>query len=116
MSSTVSDFMLADRPGAEWFRDHDGMMATTKGKDEVKTYTLDWSAKLTSGETISTVANTARGVTIDSSSNTSTVTTITISGTAGTVEQKITTSAGRVLVDERRFHQRPWERNTDYRV
>lgn len=82
------------------------MSTFAKDPADVLDYTVDWSAWLAVGETISTSAFTvASGITLDSESNTTTTATAWISGgTAGTtytITSQITTSAARTA--ERSF-------------
>lgn len=76
------------------------MTTFTHDPNAVLDYSVDWSAWLASGETITVSSWTAAtGITIDSDSNTTTVATAWISGgTAGrnyTATNHIVTSAGR---------------------
>lgn len=86
-----------------YFRDIDGIMATSKRIEEVVSLVLDWSDLLASGETISSVAYEDLGVTRSSTSNTTTTTTTKVTGTGSTIV-KATLSTGRVLHREVRFY------------
>ncbi len=76
---------------------------TPKDPDDVDDFTLDWTARLGTGETVSTFTATvlSGGVSISASSNTTTTTTARITGgtdgTPATVRYRVVTSLGRQL-------------------
>lgn len=115
MSSLITDYLQSSWGGGEWFVDHDGVLATTKHKDSVITYQTDWSGRMADGETIASATYTVDGVTLDASSETTTVTSYTISQSGGSITIAVTTSAGRTLVEPRRFYSAPeGETTSDY--
>jgi VCBS repeat-containing protein len=93
----------------EWFTDRNGMPATTKRKNEVKSYAIDFRGEMETGETISTKTVTASGVTVSASSittgvdGTNTTVSITVTGSEGTVTVKVVTSSSRTLEKKVRF-------------
>ena len=85
-----------------FFRDVDGMLSVARHEDEVAPVTLDYSDALDTGETVATSAWDADGVTLSGEATTTTTASATISGTDGEIQNTITTSAGRTLVQEMR--------------
>jgi hypothetical protein len=81
-----------------WFDALDGRHTTTKAYDERKDYSIDFSDRLSTGETITAVAWELGGPTSHAQSNTTTTVTISMSGT-GTGKLTVTTSAARKLVE-----------------
>lgn len=98
--------------GRGFFRDRDGIPVIVHHPDEVNSYVVDWTDELGS-ETISTSAWTASGVTVSSAAISGTTTTANIKAT-GSVENKITTSGGRTLVQLLRFREGPRREIEDY--
>lgn len=78
-----------------YFRDVDGIDATSKRTAEVLSETIDWTDRL-DGETISGATWTSRGATISGESYTDTTTSATITG-VGEVVIQVSTSGGRTL-------------------
>ena len=75
-------------------------------QDEVETFTIDASAWLQSGETISSVERTADGATISGTSNTTTRAVQNLSG-EGDAVINLVTSAGREKQVWLRVHDKP---------
>ncbi len=106
-----TDYGELDR--REWYRDHDGIRATTKHEDDAIQYTIDltdWLAQH-GGTTISSTSDEAHGVTIDTASaaasgmgGSNTAFTVTISGTNGWIKVTVTTADSQTLVVRRRFY------------
>jgi hypothetical protein len=101
MSSTSFD--LPERPGSDWFRDEEGVLTTSKHRDEVLPVTLDVSESLPSGVTISSVAWKDQGVTTSLRANSTTTVSANVTGTDGSFAVTITLSSGAKLVRTRRF-------------
>lgn len=97
-----------------YFRDRDGVLATSKRYDEIVQLVLDWTDQLASGETVSSVAYEDSGVTRSSTSNTTTTSTTSVTGT-GETEITVTTSAARKLQAVVRFYGAEGVRAGDYR-
>lgn len=97
----------------EWFLDKDGVPTTSKHKDEIKTYDVDFAEQLTSGETLATVTTDPQGVTVSASSivagidAANTAARLTVTDTDGHVEITVTTSTSRTLVQLIRFIGNP---------
>ena len=97
----------------EWFRDKRGVWTTSKDKDAVDNYDIDFFEQLDSGETLSTVTVDANGVTVNTSTivsgieSTNTAVRLNISDTDGHVEVTVTTSGSRTLVRDVRFIAAP---------
>lgn len=97
-----------------WSKDRQGVPWTSKHKDSVETYDVDFSDKLASGETISTRTVTASGVTVTSNSivtglgGSSTAVRLTgVTGTDGHVKVKVVTSDSKTFIREVRFRGVP---------
>lgn len=116
MSSVVTDYLPSERTGSEWYTAGDKVRETVKHDDSVRTYTINYTNMLASGETISSVSHDANGVTLSGTSNTTTAWTYRVTGTGGSVTTTVTTSASRTLIDQRRFRaSRLASKSTDYR-
>jgi hypothetical protein len=79
-----------------------GLQFPEKDPNEVLDYQVDWTAKLSQGETISTSQFIVDGgVTVQSSSNTSSTTTVWLTGgtegATANILNRITTSGGRTM-------------------
>jgi hypothetical protein len=86
----------------KWFKDFDGIWATTKREDGIEIETFDFSDRLETGETIASVAWEEDGADLSAASNTTTTATVTVTG-SGEAEVTITTSAGRKLQERFRW-------------
>lgn len=96
-----------------YFRDKDDVLSTTKREDEIVDLPLDWSERLLSGETISSVAYDDSGVTRSNTSNTTTTTTDYVTG-HGETEITVTLSTGRKLQELVRFYPQEGSIAGDY--
>ena len=83
-----------------FFEDADGYPSVWMDKDEVDSFTFDWSRDLGS-DTISTSTWTGNGLTVDSSSNTTTAATAVISAAGDVSEAKNTIVTAGGLTRER---------------
>lgn len=107
---------IASRPVRRnaFFREADGTLATLMHRGEKGPIGFDWTADLATGETITTSAWTYSGPALTALAIVGTTTTATVTGTNGWVENQITTSTGRVLVDGIRIRGFSYDRCNDY--
>lgn len=112
MSSAATLYTTAERPGSDWFRDEEGVWSTSKHRDETKTYSIDWTDALASGETVSSVAYEASGVTTSGASLATPVSSVKVNG-VGSMKVTATTSASRILVKTLRFYAEPLHRRVN---
>lgn len=118
----MSTTLLLPKRRQQWFRDRNGIWTTTKHKDATETYSIDYTDRLNSGETISSITATGNGVTVTSSAvgtgigGASTAVDLTIDDSDGHVKLSVTTSDSRVLVNDLRFLGVPLaDPESDYR-
>lgn len=114
--------LLLPKRRQQWFRDRNGIWTTTKHKDATEDYTIDYTDRLNSGETLSSITVTGNGVTVSSSAiaagigGASLAISLTITDTDGHVKIEATTSDSRVLVNDLRFMGVPLaDPESDYR-
>jgi hypothetical protein len=80
----------------EWYRDIDGVLATSQHADGVSYHTFDYADHLDGGETISTSAWESSGVTTANAAATTTTTSIKVTGSDGYVKNTLVTTGGAV--------------------
>ena len=92
--TTNNEIQFVER--SRFFRDHDGARSTAKARDSVLTYQDDFSDKLASGESFTSVEVKDDEVTVASINASGTTLTMTI-GECGDLRVLLTTDSARVL-------------------
>lgn len=113
--ATYHDVISPTRRTAS-FLDRDVVETFVKEEDAVTTYSIDWSADLDSGVTVSSVATDTDGVTLSGGSLATPIYTFTISKTNGEVRLTATLSDSDKLYKRFRFISPAGRLNKDYPV
>jgi hypothetical protein len=96
-----------------WFRDDDRVLSRIQHEGETRLLTLEWSGRAEFSGTISTSTWESGGITLSGAGTSGTTTYATIAGTSGWARNTLTDSAGRIFVEDRRFHAPPSGRASD---